>query len=152
MNISKKISMFIAASIVAASLLSSVVTQQTVFAETVTSTNSKPCSPSFLGFPTWYSGLTKDDGSCDIKDPSTVTGGLSGFLWTIALNILDIVLMFVGYLSVGYVLYGGFLMLTTRGIPGEIAQAQLTIRNAVVGLVIAFGSVALINFIAGSIK
>lgn len=150
MSINIKISMFIAAAALTASLLSCTYPQQAVFAET-TNVSSESCKPNFLGFPAWYSGLTKD-GSCEIKNPSTVTGGLSGFIWTVVINVVSIILMLTGYISVGYIIYGGFLMLTTRGIPGEIAEGQLTVRNAIIGLVISFGSVAMVNFISGIIK
>lgn len=106
------------------------------------------CNRGFLGFPAWYNGLT--DGNCDIVNPDTV-GGLSNFIWRIAINIVEIALMFVGYLSVGFVIYGGFLLMTARGKPADIAEGQLMIRSAVIGLVISFGSVAIINFIVGGV-
>ena len=59
--------------------------------------------------------------------------------------------MLVGYLSVGYIIYGGFLLMTGRGKPDEIAEGQITIRNAIIGLVISFASVAAVNFIATNI-
>ena len=115
------------------------------------------CNSGFLGFPAWYQGLTKNTGTspCDLKspndlDPSGKTG-LSKFIWAIVLNIVQIALMLVGYLSVGYIIYGGFLLMTGRGKPDEIAEGQITIRNAIIGLVISFASVAAVNFIATNI-
>ncbi|NCQ54286.1 hypothetical protein COV88_03170 [Candidatus Saccharibacteria bacterium CG11_big_fil_rev_8_21_14_0_20_41_19] len=117
---------------------------QTVFAAEKSDCNQDSV---FLGFPTWYRGLTSGAPKCEI----TMDKGLSVFIWTIILNVLDIALMIVGYLSVGYIIYGGFLLMTGRGKPAEIAEGQITIRNAVVGLAISFGSVAVVNFIAGGI-
>lgn len=121
-------------------------------AQSETATKKTVCTSSFLGFPAWYRGLLTDDGKCNIKSPGDLTGGLSSFIWIIVLNCLDIALMFVGYLSVGFIIYGGFLMLTSRGSSSDIAEAQTTIRNAVIGLIIAFGSVAVVSFVSGGIK
>jgi len=118
--------------------------------QTALAADGGSCNAGFLGFPAWYRGLT--NGDCSMKSPSDMSGGISTFIWTIALNIIDIALMLVGYLSVGFVIYGGFLMLTSRGKPNDIAEAQVMIRNAVIGLVISFGSVAVVNFIAAGLK
>jgi hypothetical protein len=138
-----------------ASVLMFAILPQTAFAESGTESSkgvnlltksSSECKSDFLGFPAWYRGLTDD--KCNIKMPSSDKGGLSTFIWTIAINCLDIALMFVGYLSVGYVIYGGFLMFSSLGNSSEIAEAQKTVRNAVIGLVIAFGSVAVVSLVA----
>lgn len=119
--------------------------------QTVFAADGDSCNVSgFLGLPAWYRGLTNDD--CSMKSPADMNGGISTFIWMIVLNIIDIALMAVGYLSVGFIIFGGFLMLTSRGKPAEIADAQITIRNAIIGLVISFGSVAAINFIAAGLK
>lgn len=110
------------------------------------------CNQGFLGFPAWYRGLIKDAGTCDLKSPSDFgDNGLSTFIWIIALNVIDIGLMLVGYLSVGFIIYGGFLLMTGRGKPAEIAEGQMMIRNAVIGLAISFGSVAVVNFIVNGV-
>ena len=106
----------------------------------------------FLGFPAWYTGLTKKDGNkCVMKEPGAVRGGFVSYVWIIGTNILQIALMSVGYFAVVYMVYGGFLLMTGRGKPDEIAQGQITIRNAVIGLVMSFGAVAVVNFIGGNI-
>jgi hypothetical protein len=48
---------------------------------------------------------------------------------------------------VGFILYGGFLLITGRGKPDEIASGQITIRNAVIGLVISFGAVVVVKYV-----
>jgi hypothetical protein len=107
------------------------------------------CDSGPLGFPTWYRGLT-DGPKCEFK---TISGkdGLRNFIITIALNIVDIVLRVVAYLSVAYVMYGGILLMTGRGKPDEIAQGQITIRNAVIGLVMSFGAVSVVRFVSDGI-
>ena len=108
------------------------------------------CNPHFLTFPTWYRGLTSG-ADCTIKSPGEV-GGLSNFIWKIALNILEILLQVVGYVSAAFIIYGGFLYLTSTGDPGKAAAARKTILNAIVGLVISFFSVAIVSLISGNIK
>lgn len=106
------------------------------------------CNGGFLGFKAWYDGLV--DGDCNIKSPSDV--GLSTFIWTIALNIIEIGLMFVAYASIFFILYGGFLFIISLGKPEDAVKARKTILNAVIGLIISIASVAIVNFIASSIN
>jgi hypothetical protein len=101
-----------------------------------------------LGFPAWYRGIMLNDGdNCKINNNL----GLSTIIWAVGLNVLDIALMIVGYLSAGYVIYGGFLLMTSRGKPEYISEGQTTVRNALIGLAISFGSVAVVNFVFGGI-
>jgi hypothetical protein len=107
------------------------------------------CSDHLLTFPAWYRGLTDD--SCNIKSPAD-TGGLSKFIWTIALNVIEMMLQLVGYISVGFIIAGGFTYMTSTGSPDGATRARKTITNAIVGLVISIFSVAIVNVISGAIK
>jgi hypothetical protein len=107
------------------------------------------CNDQLLTFPAWFKGLT--DGNCNIKSP-TASGGLSTFIWTIALNIIEIMLQLVGYVSVGYIIAGGFRFMTGAGSSDDIAKARKTILNAIIGLIISIFSVGIINIVAGAIK
>ena len=101
------------------------------------------CAKSFLGFPVWYRGVVDDN--CNIISP---TGdALSGFIWHIVLNIIEIGLVAVGYIAVFFILYGGFQFLTSQGSSDGVVKAKTTITNAVIGLVISLVSSAIINFI-----
>lgn len=106
---------------------------------------SAQCSENFITFPTWYRGLTTGE-DCQIMSPSEV-GGLSTFIWRIGLNVVEILLQLVGYVSVLFIIYGGFLFITSTGSPDGAAKARQTIMNAVIGLVISIASVGIINFI-----
>jgi len=110
----------------------------------VPTTAFEKCNKGFLGFPTWYRGLTMDGGSCDIKSPSD---DLGGFIWHIALNVIEMAMMAVVYVAVFFILYGGFQFLTSQGAPDGMAKARTTILNAVIGLVISLVAVGIINFI-----
>lgn len=97
----------------------------------------------------WYDGLTKDD--CSIKDPGSDADSQANFIWKIVLNIVDDLLQLIGYTTVGYIMYGGFLMMTSNGAPDKAAHGRKTIMSATIGLVIALASVALVNFISSKI-
>ena len=97
----------------------------------------------------WYSGLTNND--CSLKNPGTDTNSQANYIWKIALNIVDDLLQLIGYTTVGYIIYGGFLMMTSNGAPDKAAHGRKTIMSAAIGLVIALASVALVNFISSKI-
>jgi uncharacterized membrane protein len=139
----RKIRNWIAALLFVASLggaTLAVATPQTTFAA---------CNDRLLTFPAWFRGLT--DGKCDIKNP-TQAGGISTFIWTIVLNVIELGLQLVGYLSVAFIIRGGFKYMTAIGEAGEIEKAKTIIKNAVIGLVISIFSVAIVNFISGAIN
>lgn len=143
-------------SIVMISGLLAIVAPQTALADN-TSTSNKTETVSgncdgkpglfLIGFPAWYRGIMTDDTSngCTVNNDL----GISKIIWTVALNLLDIGILVVGYISIGYVIYGGFLLMTSRGKPEYISEGQMTIRNAVIGLAISFGSISLITFVLG---
>lgn len=109
------------------------------------------CNQSVLGFRPWYYKLTESASkSCDIMDPSKATGGLRGFLFQLASNIVDIGLMLVVYTSIVFVLYGGFQFILSVGKPDDISKAKKTIQYALVGLIISVSAVGIVRFIAGS--
>lgn len=115
----------------------------------------KSCTSSFLGFPAWYEGLAKPP-DCQLMSPADLDGPentkIARYIWKIALNVLEVMLMLVLYVSVGFVIYGGFRYITSAGDSGGVASAKKTILNAIIGLVLSFMSIAIVNLIAGNIK
>ena len=109
------------------------------------------CAKGILTFPVWYRGLV-DDTTCELKDPSQITGGLTAYIWQIVLNLLDIALQAVGYIAVGFIIYGGFTFMTASGDSAGVAKGRKTILNAIIGLGISIGSVAIVNLIMSIIK
>jgi hypothetical protein len=108
------------------------------------------CNGGFLGFPAWYDGLTVSEEDCNIKSPDAV-GGLSNFIWHIVLNVVSIGLVGAGYVAAFFIMYGGFLFLTSQGDANNAATARSTMLDATIGLAISMASVALVNFIAQGI-
>jgi multisubunit Na+/H+ antiporter MnhE subunit len=84
--------------------------------------------------------------NCDIKSPKD-SKELTNFIWHVALNVLEIFLIILGYLTGFYFLYGGFLFIASQGKPETAAKARMTMVYAVFGLVAALVSVALVNFV-----
>ena len=111
-----------------------------------------PCSEMLLTFPAWYKGLLVDapNGNCDIKNPADA-GGLSAFIWKIVLNVIQMVLNLIGYLAVGFIIFGGFKYMTSAGSADGMVKARKTIMNAVIGLVLSIFSIGIVNVIAGAI-
>lgn len=113
------------------------------------------CSDRFLTFPTWYRGLT--DSSCSLKSPSDLSGKdkngakLQRYIIIIVLNIIEIALQLVAYVSAGFIIYGGFKFLTAASDSNKVVGGRKTIQNALIGLVLAFASIAIVNLIAGNI-
>jgi len=115
------------------------------------------CSASFLTFPTWYKGLTLDDGSADkcelrtIGDPNLNPKfiELKAFIIRVVFNVIEILLVIIRYVSVVFILYGGFQYLTSAGNAENIKKAKSTITNAIIGLVVSISAVVIVNLITG---
>ncbi len=98
--------------------------------------------PNFLGMKPWYAGLC--DSNDEIRKPNGETE-LIRFVWTIALNVLVDLLVVVGYLALGFVIYGGFQYMTSQGDPGRAARGQKTLTSAIIGTIIAMVSSVAVN-------
>ncbi len=112
-------------------------------------TSFAACNDQLLTFPAWFKGLT--DGNCNILNPNDA-GGISTFIWTIVLNVIEVGLQLVGYISVAFIIVGGFKYMTSAGSPDGAVKARKTILNAIIGLGISIFSVAIINVVAGSLR
>lgn len=108
------------------------------------------CHDTLLTFPAWFHGLTKKN-SCDIESPSEAKGGLTGFILTIAFNIVEILLQAAAYVSVIFIIYGGFRFIVDAGTTDAVVRARKTVLNAIVGLVISIMSIGIVNLIASKV-
>lgn len=100
----------------------------------------------------WYYGLIAggQGGSCDLKSPSAV-GGFGPYIWRIALNLIEDLFQITGYIAAGYIIYGGFLFITSSGSPDRAVRGRKTVFNAIIGLVIAIASVGVVNWVSGAL-
>jgi len=65
--------------------------------------------------------------------------------------LLNIIFSIIGGLSLLSLIYGGFIILTSQNNPEKISQGKNIIFGAIIGLIFAFSSVFLINFIGEKI-
>ncbi len=106
-------------------------------------------SDTLLGIPAWYKGL--QDANCNVSPPAKTTDGtgLRNFIIKIALNVIQAALVIVGYIAAFFVIKGGFLYIMSQGEPSGIESAKKSIANALIGLIIALLSAAIVNAVAG---
>ncbi len=102
-------------------------------------------APEFLGFKPWYASLcTGDERTDEIKQPEKETEVVT-FIWTVVLNVLYDVFLAVGYLAIGFVIYGGFLYIMAQGDPGRAAKGQKTLTTAVIGTILTMAATVIVN-------
>lgn len=65
--------------------------------------------------------------------------------------IISAALGFLGILLLGYLLFAGFLWMTSGGSEEKAGQAQTMIKNAIIGLIIIVASFAISNFVLGQL-
>lgn len=96
-----------------------------------------------FGLRPWYSGLTttvmdaNNNTSCALKKPDKGDIPLQQYIWMIVLNILVDLFFLVGFAALGFVIYGGFLYMSSAGDPSRAASGKNTLLHATIGLVIA---------------
>jgi len=69
----------------------------------------------------------------------------------IALQLINVVLSFVGLIATGVIVYGGVLYVTSTGDASKTTKAKNCILYGVVGLVVALMSFAIVAFVNTSI-
>lgn len=83
------------------------------------------CTDTFLGMRPWY----YDDGSgvkiCENGTMQSPQGDqLPAYVWKIALNILFDLFLAIGYMAMGFVIYGGYQYIMSQGDPGKSAKGK----------------------------
>ena len=84
------------------------------------------CSPTFLGMVPW------DCNAPEISDEDSLVKTIA----TIASNVLTDISVIASILVLFYVIYGGFLYITSSGDPGKAANGKKTLLHAFIGLAI----------------
>jgi len=67
-------------------------------------------------------------------------------------NVLMPVYFWAGIVTVGFVVYGGFMYVLSNGEPSKVKKAKDTLLYAVIGLAVVLFAFAITKFIAGSTK
>ena len=118
----------------------------------ISETSSAACPDGkIMTLKPWYDGLLDVDGNCAVRSPGDDANAQANFIWKIVLNIIEDLLQVVGYATTGYIMYGGFLIMTSNGSSDKVAHGRKTIMNAAIGLVVALSSVAVVSFISSNI-
>lgn len=87
--------------------------------------------------------------AANVGNAAGVEGGRD--LPTILGGIINIMLGFVGILLLVYLIYGGFLWMTSGGSEDGAKKAKTMITNAIIGLLIVVAAFALSTFVLGSL-
>lgn len=107
--------------------------------------NPKQGAKRAFGFPFWYEYLDGEtvDGHCRprLSKPADA--------WLVVAALFQILLRIAGIAAIGFIIYGGFRYIMSRGQPGDIAAGKDTITNAIVGLILTVVSARTVGFIAG---
>ena len=99
----------------------------------------------------WYYNLTEGTPpNCKVRPFGTTLPEQQKFVWTVVLNIVEDLLQIAGYVAVAFVIYGGFMYLTSSGSPEAAAKGMKTVLHAVIGLVIAIMAIGLVNLVANA--
>lgn len=107
-----------------------------------------------FGIVPWYRGLLNGD-DCSVTVPggkNKSSANITSFVMMIALNIVQAGLTIAAYVTVFFIVKGGFEYMTSAGSSDGMTSAKKTIANAVIGLVVAVLSAAIVNAIAGVVK
>lgn len=72
-------------------------------------------------------------------------GGLS--LRQMILNVGVFIVWIAGALALGYLIYGGILYITAGGDPEKATKGRTAIVNAVIGIIIVFMALIIINWV-----
>lgn len=74
-------------------------------------------------------------------------GTAQGDLPNVILRLINYVLAIVGVIALAYLVYGGFMYITSAGNEDRVEGAKTIITNAVVGVVVIGIAAALVNFV-----
>lgn len=101
----------------------------------------------FLGIPAWHRGLVAGD--CTIEKP-VGEEGMQKFAIKVALNITQALMVVVAYVTIIFLIKGGFDYMTSAGDQQGTANAKKTITNSLIGLVIAILAASIVSMVAGT--
>lgn len=74
-------------------------------------------------------------------------GTAQGDLPEVILRLVNYVLAIVGVIALAYLVYGGFMYITSAGNEDKVESAKNIIINAVIGIVVIGVAAAVVNFV-----
>lgn len=97
------------------------------------------CDKTVLAYPAWYNGLDCTNGVVQVNDINKI--------WIIVLNIVQWIIITVGYTALVMIIVSGFQYITAQGEPSKIESAKSSLLNAIIGLAIALSAVLIVRTI-----
>lgn len=105
------------------------------------------CESNLFGMRPWYAGLSvKINGKCAVGEPKD-DDELTTFIWMVILNVMSDIMVVIGYLALGFIIYGGYLYMLSGGDVGKVAKGKKTLIGAAIGLGIALLASGIVNTI-----
>lgn len=83
--------------------------------------------------------------ACTIGGSPTSACGLPQLV-EVGINLARIILALSGSLALIMFIYGGFMWLTAAGTPARVDKGKQILIGAIIGLIIIFGAVTIVNF------
>lgn len=90
-----------------------------------------------------HADATVQDAVNSVQPPSAATGNLT----TNITNIINVMLLLIGIVAVIMLIIGGFRYVLSNGNEKAITGAKDTILYAIIGIVVALLSFAIVNFV-----
>ncbi len=87
----------------------------------------------------------------EVGDKAGVGSAASASLPEVVGRVINVLLGFIGILLLVYMLYAGFLWMTSGGEDKKATEAKTMIKNAIIGLLIIIAAFAITNFVLGSL-
>jgi len=120
------------------------------------------CANHFLGLRAWYDGLLESttpgkNGECKVISPEKLGGGdkeagMRKFVWTIVMNVVSMIFGIVGYLAIGFVMWGGFQYILAQGDVTKTMKAKKTVTNSIIGLALVMTASIISSVISGIVS
>lgn len=117
-----------------------------------------------LLFPVWYQGLKCETVTTTVREGTDGKGKVISTnksenvkidsitdVWVIVMNIVQWLIIAGGYVSLYFIIWGGFKYITSAGDPQKVEGAKNAITNAVIGLIIVLVSVAIVRTVQAAI-
>ena len=99
-----------------------------------------------------YNICEQDDVPNEVKKANGCDGGADSNLSNVIVNIINGIIGVLGIVAAIFILVGGINYMTSAGDVSNIEKAKKTILYAVIGLIIAVLTFAIVNFVIGIIS
>ena len=64
--------------------------------------------------------------------------------------LINVFASVMGFLAVGMIIYGGFMLLTAQGDPAKIKRGKDVVTYSIIGVILVMLAYAIVNFVMNS--